>query len=258
MIRLVASDIDGTLLFHGPSDPPGIAPEVFREIRRLREKGILFCPTSGRQYGSLRRIFAPEGDRLHYICSNGAVVFGPGDPGEIINKTVMDRDSAIELCYEILAVPQCEVVICGAKTNYLCPKHQDYMELFQGLVGKDVEVLAAPEEMPEGITKVTAYCRSGTGGPEELLAPRWQQFHPAVSGPVWLDFTQADKGTGLTQLCGSLGIDLSEVMAFGDNYNDIPMLEKVGRPYIMEGAAPDLLRRFPDHCRRVEEILQTL
>lgn len=258
MIRLVASDIDGTLLFHGPGDPPGIDPVIFQEIRRLEEKGILFCPTSGRQYGSLRRIFGPVADRLHYICANGAVVFGPGDPGELINKTGMERDSAIKLCHEILSIPQCELVICGAKASYLCPKQEDYMVLFRDLVGKEVVVLPSPEAMPEAITKVTAYCRNGTKEPEELLAPRWKHFHPAVSGPVWLDFTLADKGTGLKQLCDSLGIDLSEVMAFGDNYNDIPMLEIVGRPYIMEGAAPDLLRRFPNHCHRVEEILREL
>lgn len=258
MIRLVASDIDGTLLFHGPSDPPDIAPAVIGEIRRLREKGIVFCPASGRQYGSLRRIFPSVADELYYICGNGGVVFGPGDPGQVLRKTEMPRDGAMKLCREILAIPQCEVVICGETTSYLCPKHPDYMALFQGLVGKDFAVLSDIREVPEPITKVTAYCREGTRGPEQLLAPRWQRFHPAVSGPVWLDFTLADKGTGLAQLCEALGIDRSEVMAFGDNYNDIPMLEFAGHPYIMETADPPLLRRFPNHCHRVEEILRTL
>lgn len=258
MIRLIASDIDGTLLFHGPDDPPDICPAVFREIRRLRDKGILFCPASGRQYGSLRRIFHPVAEEVHYICSNGGVVFGPGDPGPVLCKTGMERDEAVRLAEEILAIPQCELVLCGEKASYLCPKSDDYLRLFQGLVGDDFVVLSAPEEVPEPITKVTAYCRDGTREPELLLAPRWQRFHPAVSGPVWLDFTLADKGTGLAQLCEALGIDRSEVMAFGDNYNDIPMLEFAGHPYIMETADPPLLKRFPNRCHRVEEILRTL
>lgn len=258
MIRLIASDIDGTLLFHGPDDPPDIAPAVFEEIRRLREKGILFCPASGRQYGSVRRLFGPLADQLHYLCGNGAVVFGPGDPGPVLRKIEMDRDKAIELCREILAIPRCEIVICGERTSYLCPKSDDYLRLFQGLVGKDFVLLPSPEDIPEPITKVTAYCRDGTKEPEDLLAPRWQEFHPAVSGPVWLDFTLADKGIGLAQLADALGIDRSEVMVFGDNYNDIPMLEFAGHPYLMETAAPPLLERFPNHCHRVEEILRTL
>lgn len=258
MIRLIASDIDGTLLFHGPDDPPDIDPAVFAEIRRLREKGILFCPASGRQYSSLRRIFGPVADQLYYICSNGSVVFGPGDPGPVLRVTEMERDGAIKLAKEILAIPQCEVVLCGERTSWFCPKHDDYMKLFLDLAGKEMQVLPAPGDMPEPITKVTAYCREGTREPEALLAPRWQRFHPAVSGPVWLDFTQADKGIGLSQLADALGIDRSQVMAFGDNYNDIPMLEYAGHPYLMETADPPLLERFPSHCHRVEEILRTL
>lgn len=258
MVRLIASDIDGTLVSHRPGDPPGIAPAVFEEIRRLRDKGILFCPASGRQYGSLRRLFGPVTEELYYICGNGAVVFGPGDPGPVLSKTGMDRDKALALCYEIMALPQCEVVICGTEMNYLCPKGEDGRELFQSLVGEDVQLIPAPEAMPEEITKVTAYCRGGTGEPERLLAPRWREFHPAVSGPVWLDFSLADKGTGLGQLCAALGIALSEVMAFGDNYNDLPMLEIVGHPYLMESAAPALRSRFPRRCGRVEEILREL
>ena len=77
MIRLVTCDIDGTLL-HG--EETSIDAETLEEIRRLREKGILFCPASGRQYHSLRRLFAPVQDEIAYICENGSVVFGPGNP----------------------------------------------------------------------------------------------------------------------------------------------------------------------------------
>lgn len=57
MIRLIACDIDGTLL-HGAQTQ--IAPEVFRQIRRLSAQGVIFCPASGRQYHSLRNLFAPS------------------------------------------------------------------------------------------------------------------------------------------------------------------------------------------------------
>ena len=44
-------------------------------------------------------------------------------------------------------------------------------------------------------------------------------------------------------------------MSFGDNYNDLPLLEKVGHPYIMENACAALRERFAEHCCRVEETL---
>ena len=89
-----------------------------------------------------------------------------------------------------------------------------------------------------------------------VLSPGWEDFHPAVAGEKWLDFTLADKGTGLKSLCAALGVDLSEVMAFGDNDNDLPMLSLAGRPYVMEQASPLLTTRFSRRCASVESVLE--
>lgn len=255
MIRLIASDIDGTLLPYGEQ---AIPPEVFEEIHRLGRQGILFCPASGRQYTSMRRLFAPVADRVPFVCENGAVVYGAGSPGPVLGKTVMERDAAIALCRDIVAHPGLEVLISGADTSYLCPKGGEILPLMEGK-GNNIVLLDRPEEVPEDIVKLAAYCPRGTDEAKAALLPRWGEvFHAAVAGVEWLDFTLADKGTGLAQLCAALGVGLDEVMAFGDNYNDVPMLSIVGRPWLMEGAAPELHSRFPHRCRRVAEVLRTL
>ncbi|MCD7767980.1 MAG: HAD hydrolase family protein [Oscillospiraceae bacterium] len=59
-IRLVVCDIDGTLL---RGSETAIAPAVFAQVRRLDEKGILFCPASGRQHASMQRLFAGVGGK---------------------------------------------------------------------------------------------------------------------------------------------------------------------------------------------------
>ena len=256
MIQLVVSDIDGTLLQDGAN---AIPPAIFEQIARLKERGIRFCPASGRQYTSLRKLFAPVADQLYYLCENGAVVYGPGAPGPILSRTEMDRDLSLELCREILAHPRCEVLISGANTSYLCPKEGDMVTLVRDFVGNNVALLPRPEDMPEPFVKVSAYCREGAAGMEPVLAPRWRdRFRAAVAGERWLDFTLADKGTGLEQLCAALGVSPAEVTAFGDNYNDLPMLERAGTAYLMETAAPELRARFPRRCRRVEDVLKTL
>lgn len=256
MIRLIASDIDGTLL-HG--DQREISPAIFREIRRLKDKGILFCPASGRQYSSLRRLFAPVAHELIYLCENGAVVYGPGDPGPVLCKTPMPQAPALELCRDILALPQCEVLISGADTSYLCPKEADFADHIRYFVGNNTALLSNPEEIGEEILKVSAYCREGAAQVEPLLAPKWgREFQCSVAGEKWLDVTLADKGTGLQKLCAALGIAPGEVAAFGDNYNDLPMLRLAGFPYRMDNAVPALRAQFSRHCRRVEDILSAL
>ena len=187
------------------------------------------------------------------------MVYGRGNPGPVLCKTPMPQLRALTLCREILALPQCEVLISGADTSYLCPKQADFVDHIRYFVGNNTVLLSSPEEIEEDILKVSAYCREGAAVVEPLLSPKWgREFRCAVAGEKWLDFTLADKGTGLQKLCASLNIPLEETAAFGDNYNDLPMLRLAGVPYIMDNAAPELRAQFSRHCRRVEEILRTL
>ena len=68
-------------------------------------------------------------------------------------------------------------------------------------------------------------------------------MHCDLAGEHWLDFTLASKGTGIRTLAESLGVPLSQVAAFGDQFNDESMLEIVGRPYIMSHAPAPLLQK---------------
>ena len=71
-IKMICSDIDGTLLQYGRQKLEG---EIFDQIRALHNRGILFCPASGRQYTSLRLLFEPVADCCVFLCENGGVLF---------------------------------------------------------------------------------------------------------------------------------------------------------------------------------------
>ena len=64
MIKLVASDLDGTLLFKGAQSLP---EEIFPLIRQLKKMGILFVAASGRQYANMKKMFRPVVDDMAYI-----------------------------------------------------------------------------------------------------------------------------------------------------------------------------------------------
>ena len=69
MIKLIASDVDGTLI---EDSTPDLYQEMAEAIRELKKKGILFCAASGRQYPSLRNVFREVADDIAYIAENGA------------------------------------------------------------------------------------------------------------------------------------------------------------------------------------------
>ena len=74
MVKLIASDIDGTLVKDGTL---AIDPEYMDVIGRLIDKGIVFVACSGRQFRSERKLFAPIADKLLYVSDGGTVVRTP-------------------------------------------------------------------------------------------------------------------------------------------------------------------------------------
>lgn len=258
MIKLILSDIDGTLIPYGQTE---LNPRLFPLIRRLRRRGVLFCPASGRQYHSLRTLFAPVADQLVYLCENGAILYGPGPEEEapVLAKTPMPRPDALALARAILALPGCQVLISGANMSYVhrrCPAFARRMETF---TGNRVALFQDLEEIGEDILKVSAFQPDDLAPAIGALGPRWgEAYHMAVAGPEWLDFMLADKGVGLEGLCRALQIAPREVAAFGDNYNDAPMLQRAGQAWLMEGAAAQLRSRFPRSCASVEDKLEQL
>lgn len=255
MIQLIATDIDGTLLQHGETS---VSARFFRLAEQLMDNGIAVCAASGRQYSSLRRLFAPIADRMYFLCENGGNLFGPGFPPTLLGKTVMPREDCLQLCRDIAAVPGCDALASGIDHAYLSPTDPDLADRVRYL-GNNTTVLQNFEEMPEDFTKISAYCRQGSVLVEPLLAPKWNDtFQVAIAGECWLDFTLSTKGTGICQLRDVLGIHSDDIMVFGDNYNDCAMLDAVGHPYLMDSAVPELRARYRNQCTRVEDVLEAL
>ena len=82
MIKLVASDLDGTLLFKGAQSLP---EEIFPLIRQLKKMGILFVAASGRQYANMKKMFRPVVDDMAFISENGGLA--------VYNEKVLYQDS---------------------------------------------------------------------------------------------------------------------------------------------------------------------
>ena len=183
MIKLIVSDIDGTLLPYGKTE---LDAELFSLIRRLRERGVIFCPASGRQYHSLRALFAPVCDELTYLCENGAILYGPGpeDSAPVLGKTVMERSMALELIHDIAALPGGRPLISGANTTYVLAGDPEFEEYMRTNKGNNVGVLARPEDMPEDVIKLAAYCPEGTSPTRHALGPEWDGLlSMASAGP---------------------------------------------------------------------------
>lgn len=237
MVKLIASDLDGTILRHGAQKVDKSTIEV---IGKLLDAGLLFAPASGRQIVSLKRLFEPISDRLVYISENGAL---SEYRGEVIAKTAMERKLALQIIEDVYEQPHCEVLISGQHTAYIKPKTEEYLYRMTKVVNYKTTIIDKFSDIDEDILKIAVCDLSGINNSKEHFFSRWKgQASIAVSGELYLDFMECSvsKGKAMRQLQEYFGLSRDECMAFGDNYNDIDMLNSVTYSYVMETAADDI------------------
>lgn len=257
MLKLIASDLDGTLLQGGAQSLP---PEVIPFIELLaREYGILFVAASGRQYTNLKRLFGSASEHMAFICENGSLVFYKD---ELLFSHSMDRDAALTISHDILSLPGCELQISGKLQTYLMPKDPAFYDRMVNHIKNNASILDAPENHPEEFYKISAYEASGiaTGHGPELIERHKDKAKCTISGHAWIDFVapNVNKGTALAELLNHLDLKTSECAAFGDNYNDIEMLSAVKYGYIMNNATEEIRSQFHYYCDDVVTAIKGL
>ena len=253
MIQLVVSDIDGTLLQDGAN---AIPPAIFEQIARLRGRGIRFCPASGRQYTSLRKLFAPVADRMAFLIENGGGIYYQD---KLIYAHAFDRATAIQIAQYVQALPGCEFLADGEGDSYAIPKSAAFVRQLEEVQKLQVRYIQDFGQFPERVMKIAVWCPGGTAGREAAFARDWGDCSRiAVSGAAWIDFSCSDKGAGLQAACGLFGIPQERTIAFGDNWNDESMLDYVACPYIMSTAPAALREKYPCICRNVPDQMKKI
>lgn len=250
-IKLIASDLDGTLLLNWTPTP---RPEVFPLIERLADEGVIFMAASGRQYQSLRWLFAPVADRIAYLCENGALVMYRD---RVISSATMPRELALALAGEMSELDGCEPFVSGVERCYLLKGYDLLYAHLHGVTHNECRFVDSFDQIDEPILKV-AY-RAPEDKMEEIGSHFREEYGSTckivTSGTVWMDITMpgVDKGTALAAFGKAVGIVPAQMMAFGDNLNDREMLEYVGQPRLVESCNP-AVRGLNDRVRYVSSV----
>ena len=233
-IKLIASDVDGTLVDSRKRVPDGFAAAV----RKLREHGIRFVIASGRQYYNVLKTFDEAKDDLIVLPENGSMLL---DGGEAIFTSRL-ADSDIEAALDAIRdIPTAHPMLCGVKAAYVrpCP---DFCVTEMAKYYERRITCEDPFERAKGdtICKLAIFDEESTA---RNVLPAVRHFAdrlcPVLSDQHWLDIMNqgVDKGTGLGIVMVRFGVKPEECMAFGDYDNDIQMLKLCGESYAMANAA---------------------
>ena len=233
-IKLVATDMDLTLLADDKSMPAG----VDERIDALAKNGVLFCAASGRPALALRESFPAHHQDMALVADNGASVYLRD---ELVYRDLIDRDLYHEVLALATATEGSVPVLCAFDDAYVLERdrcHEDVVSIYY----RSITYVESFEELDVDSNKISIYFPGWDSKQknDEVYSPAFaSRLYLTCAGNEWLDFMNigVDKGSGIRHLAQHLGIDLADIAAFGDTYNDIPKLDIVGHSYVMANAA---------------------
>ena len=236
MFKLIATDLDHTLLTR-----EGLVPEETKEyIRRAVENGVFFAISTGRSIKSARGVAESIGAAYMAICYNGALVIDPVN-GVKIYENYLDEDivrGIVEYAHEhdlyIQMYDEGTIVVEKLRLErHPDPdlRYADYREVGNFLeypFFNTPKILLACE--PERVPLEQAAL-------EELYGER---VYMAQSDAHLIEVVSegVDKGVALEHLAGYLGMSTDDIIAFGDNTNDLPLLKAAGTSVAVANAVP--------------------
>ena len=242
--KMIVTDLDDTLL----NKEGQISKRNKEALYRAQEKGIVVVPVSGRSHYGMRQVADVLRLKEHngYLISfNGARIFDYAKEEELFSSNVSSADG--ELLYR-LAMEHGAKLQTYRGNQIIVTGANKYTEYEAGLTGMEVvctedfctEIQTFPTvkyvmtEEPERLREIA----------EKILPEIPKRLNVSFTKPFFLEFfdSETDKGTSVRKLAGYLGIQREEILAFGDSYNDISMIEKAGFGVAMANAVEDAKR----------------
>lgn len=243
MIKLIVTDMDGTLL----NSEKHLPPDFYEVITRLRAQGTAFCIGSGRTWATLQSNFAGHLQDLDFICENGAFVV---ENGKHTFESVIPHSTVQAIVQTVLEVmhEDMNIMLCGKKgaqlTDYRSNPKLNVL-LSRSVIGQTIvpDILAVDDD----IFKIAV---ADLRGPQSMVLPLIKkkfsaQVDTIQSGAYFMDCMNkgVSKGAALRYMQQSMGITPGETMVFGDYYNDVEMLACAQHSFVM-GNAPDGMGRY--------------
>lgn len=235
-VKLLAFDLDGTALVRNRDLPE----ENRAALMEAHERGIILVPATGRMRGFIPHCITglPVG---YAITSNGGVVYDMGS-GQPVIENLIDNKTAIEVQnvlndYDVYleyytggeaitetgmpersrthyGMPEVKWTFVDSK-GYAFTDNFGIMLLKTGLCPEKINLPYLPGRLREEIW-------------ERLSVIDGIRLTSSIPDNIEINSTAANKGGALKELCGRLGIPMDQVMALGDNGNDVTMLEAAG------------------------------
>lgn len=241
-IKLAALDLDGTLLRNDKT----ISDYTFSVLQRLTETNILVVPATGRNLEGLKDNILRLPKISYAVCSNGAQVFRLSDRSLLYEASISTEDAVATIRY-LQTFPTFLYVHTERGTfrsdNW---RSTNLKKRFPFIRFEDNNVADLSEFLVENrcrVIKIGVFVLD-----DQVFRMFLEKGSPMASisqfrtGPCILELNAAgaSKACGIEVLCRRLGIPMPQVLAIGDNQNDISLLRAAGVSVAMGNSDEDV------------------
>ncbi len=230
--KLIALDIDGTLLAPGVEHTAVPDPRMSAVIAGLIEADVAVVLATGRMFPGTSRIAAHLGVTQPLICQQGAATHALN--GDVLHRCVLDQNIALDVV-ELARQDEWPYAWFDAE-RYLASTPNGASQHFADVSAVEIEYHDRPEDsgvIASGVDVISSLDHSTKI--HNTLAQRYGDQIELLdfSFVTAVHSAQASKGQAVARLAQQLGIEQREVLAVGDSANDASMLNWAGH-----GAAP--------------------
>ena len=242
MVRMIALDLDNTLL----TSESTLSPRTLAALREATARGVLVVLASGRMVEAMRDLAEEIPVNAPLIAFNGALAWDLKAERAVARFPLACEDAkaicrmAEERALHIQAYPD---------GGYFYERENEFSRYYEEKIHHAGKALGI--RMSEFIT--TDVNKLLIVAPEETCSEMIPEFQRAFEGkasffrsrPVYIEIVHpsVNKGRALEALARALNVPREQVIAFGDEDNDLPMLEYAGVGYAMENAKPEVKAR---------------
>lgn len=250
MIKLIISDVDGTLISKYETE---VSQRTLAAIENLKKAGKTVAIASGRTYGSLEKLFASVKKDLYFICCDGAVTIHN-------DKVIYCKQIGIGDCLDVIRRPEyadCGIMLCTPKVPYIIRGGEDFPVAAESQSGEKNFYIEKLYNLEDPIVKIAIWDRNGNAKPLGFMP---KSLRVAYNVGEWCEYTSAisNKGLAVSDLQMRLYLTKFDTAAVGDGVNDIEMMKKAKIAVSANGAGDDLKSVCNYHTNDVAGFLDNL
>lgn len=238
MVKLIACDVDGTLIEKGQGI---LNVNVENKIKEAIGNGKTFAVISGRDYCSLSRLFGFCTDKIYFVCCGGGVCIKDGKTLYSKPVTAQNVNAALKTADKYKR----PLVLCSDKKVYVygCDR---FFGKIEKMYGTDAVRISGTKDVSSPIYKLSFY---GDSSVSPIMGEIFglKLFYNRNGWEEYINrFT--DKADAFSDLMLRLGVLASETVCAGDDACDVRMLSKAGKAYALgdEAAKAERAERIYD------------